>query len=461
MNSNPDFIDLRRIRHYRSRRDEGRNGILYEPPRILDHTEVDYEIIRQPKALPIITMSAWQGRVLLDDTRFRVKVCGRRSGKSFEDAIECIKAAINARNQMVWYVAPTYKMAKEIMWRQLKLLIPRAYLVKKPSESELLFEFLNGSIIQLKGAEDPDALRGPGLDYLSLDEFAYIDPRAWFEVMRPMISDRGGRATFSTTPAGLNWAYDLFMKGLNGKKDWSSFQVTSIEGGRIPADEIQQARDELSARTFRQEYEASFETVGNRVYEDYDKKLNLRPDIVDIPTLELQVGMDFNVNPMSLVLGIKVTDQLHIFDSLEVMTSNTTEVGQLLRERYPNREITVCPDPSGKARKTSAAGETDFSILKSFGISIDAPLAAPSVKDRINAVNALFCSASGLRRCFVHPRVQETLGRSLDGLTYKPDTNIPNPKGGLVHITDALGYLVWQRFNLLEHRTWTPAVVRY
>ncbi len=458
-----DTIDLRGERRYR-RWVEGRSGIMrpdYGAPATRQlHERPDPRIVTRANALPVISLSAWQGQVFQSPARFRVKVCGRRSGKSFEDAIELISAAVRRRAQAVWYVAPTYKSAKEIMWRQLKMLIPRAYLKRKPLETELLFEFLNDSIIQLKGAEEPDDLRGPGLDYLSMDEFAYIDPRAWYEVMRPMVSDRMGRATFSTTPAGLNWAYDLFMKGRGEDANWKSFQVTSLDGGRIPPDEIAQARDELSPRVFRQEYEASFETVGNRVYEDYDKTLNMREDIADLGGA-LLVGMDFNVNPMSLVLGSRAADQLHIFDALEVMTSNTTEVAKALRDRYPDRQIIVCPDPSGKARKTSAAGATDFSILEDHGIEIDAPNAAPAIKDRINAVNALFCSAAGTRRCFLHPRVQKTLGRSLDGLTWKEGTNIPNPKGGLVHITDALGYLVWQQFNLLDERDWASVGVRY
>jgi hypothetical protein len=458
-----DVIDLRNERRYR-RFVEGRDQsrIEYGAPRTRPLIErADPLIVHRPTTLPIITLSEWQGRVFTNPARFRVKVCGRRSGKSFEDAVELIAAAVAKRAQVVWYVAPTYKSAKEIMWRQLKMLIPRSYLKRKPLETELLFEFLNDSILQLKGAEEPDDLRGPGLDYLSLDEFAYIDPRAWFEVMRPMVSDRMGRATFSTTPAGLNWAYDLCMKGRGEHPDWASFQVTSLQGGRIPADEIAQARDELSARVFRQEYEASFEAVGSRVYEEYDKTHNMREDIVDLPSQELLVGLDFNVNPMSGVLGVRAADQLHVFEAFEIMTSNTTEVAKWLRERFPNRRIIICPDPSGKARKTSAAGATDFSILEEHGMEIDASNAAPTVKDRINAVNALFCSAAGTRRCFVHPRVQKTLGRSLDGLTFKPGTNIPNQKGGLVHITDALGYLVWQQFNLLEDRDWSSVSVRY
>lgn len=414
----------------------------------------------KPRVQPIrVGLLEWQARVFTSESRFRVKVCGRRSGKTYEDALELVRAATRKRNQNCWYVAPTYKMSKEIMWATLKSVVPRQYLRRKPLETDLVMDFINGSMITLKGAEDPDSLRGPGLDWLSLDEFAYIDPRAWYEVMRPMIADRKGRANFSTTPAGLNWAYDLWLKAREGKKGWEGWQITTLESGNVDPEEISQARDEMSARTFKQEFEASFEAVGNRVYDGFTEA-NVRDDIVDQPSQELLVGMDFNINPMSLVLGVKAGRQLHVFDALEIDTSNTLEVAQELRRRYPNRTIIVCPDPSGRARKTSAGGATDFTILESYGMVIDAPNAAPLVVDRINSVNGLICNAKGERNVFLHPRCMKTLGRALNGLQYKEDTRIPDPKSQLIHITDAFGYLVWQRFNYISPE-WRQTRVRF
>jgi hypothetical protein len=206
--------------------------------------------------------------------------------------------------------------------------------------------------------------------------------------------------------------------------------------------------------------------VGNRVYAEFDSKGDLGKvrhvddSIVDQPSQTLLVGMDFNVNPMSIVLGVNVGHQLHVFEALEIETSNTSEVATYLRERWPDREIIVCPDPSGKARKTSAAGKTDYTILQSHGMQIDAPNAAPPIRDRINAVNGLLENADGERNLFIHPSCMKTLGRSLNGLTYKDGTSIPNPKGGLVHITDALGYLVWQQFNTITEQ-WQQTPVRF
>lgn len=192
-----------------------------------------------------------------------------------------------------------------------------------------------------------------------------------------------------------------------------------------------------------------------RVYSNFSAKPaptgNVEEGIED-PGAELLVGMDFNVNPMSAVIGVKAGAALCIIDALAIQSSNTEEVAQELQRRYPKRRIVVCPDPSGNARKTSAAvGETDFTILRRHGFEVDAPSRAPLIPDRINAVQSLLKDGTGTRRLFIHPRARPLL-LSLAGLTYKEGTSIPDKASGLDHMADALGYLVWQRFNLFESR---------
>jgi hypothetical protein len=164
---------------------------------------------------------------------------------------------------------------------------------------------------------------------------------------------------------------------------------------------------------------------------------------------ELLVGMDFNVNPMSATIGVRAADELHILESLEVQTSNTEEMATELRRRYPQRRIIVCPDPSGVQRKTSAAvGVTDFTILAQHGMHVDASHQAPPVVDRINAVQTMFCDTEGRRRLRVHPRAAALI-LALKNLTYKEGTSLQDKNSGYDHLPDALGYLVWQQFNLL------------
>jgi hypothetical protein len=278
-------------------------------------------------------------------------------------------------------------------------------------------------------------------------------------VLRPALADRGGSALFISTPRGYNWAYDLYMQGQSREHGWSSWQFTTAEGGRVPTEELEAARATMDIRIYRQEFEASFETLQGRVYSNFDRALNVDASL-SLEGPEILVGLDFNVHPMSVVIAVRAGDECHVLESWELPSSNTEEVAAELHARFKLKRVVVCPDPSGRARKTSAAvGQTDFTILQRYGFTVRAPNAAPAVADRINAVQAMLSSANGRRRLRIHPKAT-ALVRGLDGLTYKQDTSQPDKSLGLDHITDALGYLIWREFNLLENRKATTTTWR-
>ena len=135
-----------------------------------------------------------QAEVFNNNSRFRVVVAGRRFGKTKLSMLEMLAWATK-KCQKIWYVAPTYRMAKQIMWNDLKISVPLEW-VTKIRENELSMEFRNGSKIELRGADKPDSLRGVSLDFLVLDEFQDIDPETWKTVLRPTLADRKGHALF-------------------------------------------------------------------------------------------------------------------------------------------------------------------------------------------------------------------------------------------------------------------------
>ena len=135
-----------------------------------------------------------QAEVFNNDCRFRVVVAGRRFGKTKLSMLEMLAWATK-KCQKIWYVAPTYRMAKQIMWNDLKISVPLEW-VTKIRENELSMEFRNGSKIELRGADKPDSLRGVSLDFLVLDEFQDIEPETWKTVLRPTLADRKGHALF-------------------------------------------------------------------------------------------------------------------------------------------------------------------------------------------------------------------------------------------------------------------------
>jgi hypothetical protein len=151
----------------------------------------------------IISLKPPQSSVLDCDRRFRVLAAGRRSGKTYLACIELIRAACGP-SRVAWYVAPTYKMSKRIAWKQLKQLT-RPFWASPPNETDLRIELTTGGIIALRGADNYDNLRGEGLDFLVLDEFASMAPEAWTEVLRPALSDRLGRALFIDSPGAQSF----------------------------------------------------------------------------------------------------------------------------------------------------------------------------------------------------------------------------------------------------------------
>lgn len=372
--------------------------------------------------------------------RFVINVCGRRFGKTHLACLKLIEEAVNNPGSISWYIAPTYRQAEQIAWQKLKDLLPRSYIAAK-NETDLRIEFVNGSILALRGADNPDSLRGVGLDFVVLDECAFMDKSVWTEVIRPALADRMGRALFISTPSGFNWIYDLYIDAA-GREDWARFTFTTAEGGNVPLAEIEAAKAELDDRTFRQEYEASFENLTGRVYYKFDRDKNVRIDVVDNESLPLLVGMDFNIDPMSATLAVLNGGQVHFFDEVSIPNGNTEMLAQELRRRYPKRRIMVYPDPTGNARKTSAAvGQTDFTILRSHGFTVLAPTHPYPVADKINTFNAALCNAAGDRRVFISPRCRQLI-KGLDGLTFKEGTNAPDKSLGLDHMTDAAAYLV-------------------
>ena len=377
-----------------------------------------------------------QSEIFCSDSRFRVCVAGRRVGKTFLSTGELLKSAIGGKNRNCWYVAPTYGAAKEIAWSMLIDTIPQEY-IAKTNETSLTLKLINGSTISLKGAEKPHNLRGRALDFVVLDEFADMRPEAWYEVIRPSLSDREGSALFIGTPKGRNHFYDLWASGMDGAEGWASFQYTTLEGGNVPEAEVEAARIDLDERTFNQEYCAEFVTYSGLIYYAFSRELSVA-DCSDEGTLH--IGMDFNLDPMSAVISVRKGEMLYAVDEIVIYGSNTDEMVAEIKDRYPNRHIIVYPDPASRQRKTSAGGRTDLSILQNAGFSVKAKKSHALVRDRINAVNSRLLSSSGERNLFVSPKCKQTI-KSLERQTYKEGTSIPN-KDGFDHMNDALGYLV-------------------
>lgn len=393
-----------------------------------------------------------QKKVISNEARFRVLITGRRFGKTFLAINELAKFA-SKPNQRVWYVAPTYRQAKAICWNVLKEKMIYHKWVKNINHSDLTITLKNNSTITLRGSDNEQSLRGVGLHFLVMDEFADTSQEAWYEVLRPTLSDTKGHALFCGSPRGFgNWSYELFKQG-ETNNDWASFKYTTIEGGNVDQDEVEQAKQDLDIRTFQQEYEATFVNYSGMIYYNFNRQSNII-EKYQKETAILHIGLDFNVDPMSAVVCVIVNEKIIVVDEIQIYSSNTQEMCDEIKNRYKNKQIVVYPDPSARQRKTSAGGFTDLSILKNAGFDVKCKNTAPLIRDRINAVNAKLKNVNGKNSLFIVKSCKNVI-KSIERQIYKEGTHVPDKDSGYDHMNDALGYLI--EFNFPLRRNFAPS----
>lgn len=349
----------------------------------------------------------------------------------------------------IWYGAPTFKQAKRVFWNTLKRSIPSAWIANKPNETECSITLTTGHIMRVVGLDDPDSLRGSGLWFFLGDEWDDARDEVWPEVIRPMLSTAGGHALFIGSPKGFAKLYNGYIEGQSGtSKNTKSWTYTTIQGGNVPAEEIEDARRTLDGRTFRQEYEASFETFSGQVYYAFNRAQSVKPCPYN-PELPLHIGMDFNINPMSATCWQEVGGEIWQVGEVVIPTANTHDMADEVTKRYGKPSIghiTIHPDPAGAQRRTSAQGKTDISILREKGFAVQALSSHPLVRDRINAVNSKFQTSDGERHAFVDPSCVKSI-ECLERQVYKEGTSDPDKLGGFDHLNDASGYFMFARYG--------------
>ena len=370
---------------------------------------------------------------------------------------EIIRGARGKGRRLIWYVAPTFSMAREIMWDELIEAIPAAW-IKKKHETRLEIRLINGTVIQLKGADRPDTLRGRGVDLVILDEFQDFRPEVWTKVIYPTLAQTLGRALIIGTPKSYNHFYDLYRLGMIEKNrrsfTWSSWQFPTIMSPFFPPSEIKMARENLDPKTFRQEFEASFESMAGRVYYAFDRNVHVGKYPFN-PKLPIIVGQDFNVDPMSsAIMQVQPNGDVWIVDEIHLPSSNSLETCEELDRRFfrYRSQITLYPDPAG-ANRASSRGESDLDIFRDRGFrKIIFKKKHPLVSDRVATVNGMWMSADGTVKMYVDERCNKVI-ETMEQTIYKAGTPTVDKSQGIEHMADAVGYpihyLYGQRFKKL------------
>lgn len=215
-------------------------------------------------------MLAWQREVLNERPRFKVIVAGRRCGKTRYSVVETIIKALQCPDKTagVLYVAPTLSMARTLVW-DLLCDLGRPVIAKvNISSSEIIMA--NGVKVYVRGADNPDSLRGMKLYHATLDEFKDFKNNVWSMIVRPALADMKGTATIIGTPeAGPSEFRDMYDRGQDETyPDWFSKHLTTLDNELIDPKEIEEARRSMSTAAFNQEFMASFQSMEGAIFKE-------------------------------------------------------------------------------------------------------------------------------------------------------------------------------------------------
>jgi phage terminase large subunit len=192
--------------------------------------------------------------------RWSVIVAHRRCGKTVLCINDLIYRALidDKEDGRYAYLSPYYAQSKTIAWDYLVRFSQPV--LAKANQSELWVELVNGARIRLFGADNPDALRGLYLDGVVLDEYADMKPSIFGSVLRPLLADRKGWATFIGTPKGHNAFWEVYNNATQDKA-WYVKVLRASQTGLLEQSELDDAAKTMTQDQYLQEFECDFESA--------------------------------------------------------------------------------------------------------------------------------------------------------------------------------------------------------
>jgi len=377
----------------------------------------------------------WESKAFI-----KALITGYGGGKTLIGSKKAISLAMHNAPVPFMYVSPSYKQAKRTVIPTLIQLLDGKKLSYTYNKSDFEFIIRGGrggkpATIWIGTGDHPDSLKGPNLCAAGIDE-PFIQPKEVFDQMLARVRDPGAlhREIFLTgTPEDLNWGYDICEGEDASRYDLEMIQASTRDNKALPASFVETLASAYDDKMRDAYLDGKFVNMSTgRIFYGFERERNVstRPD----PGGDLYMGMDFNVNPMAAVIFFTNGPQMHIMEEILLANSNTQEMIEVAKCKYPGRVKVAFPDPSGRARKTSAAvGATDFTIIKEHGVAVKAKAKAPSKRDRYNCTNKKFQDMT----LTIDPYCKRTI-QGFEKLTYEGLKKMED----LTHPTDAATYPV-------------------
>jgi hypothetical protein len=386
-----------------------------------------------------------------DPARFKFLLAGRRGGKTVgmvEDVAESIPTCPNGGE--LFYIGPTNQGAMELAWEKMEERFDELKWKCKPRISEQCFHFTRGRKVYIIGAEKIRRVRGHKLWRAYLDEVAFFteDLNSIWRAVRPALSDLRGEAVLGTTPNGKGTpAYDFYLSILQ-KPDWKYFHWKTLDNPFISAEEIEDARHDLDEKSFRQEYEAQWESFEGLAYYCFNENEHIKSCKDFDFRAPVAMCLDFNVNPTSLILAQYMNGKVSFRREYSQKNSSTVDTMKSFCEDFKahrsEMHIEIHGDATGNSRKSST-GRSDYFYIEeilaanSFNFQKKVLSANPAIIDRVAYVNAWLKNVKGESRIEIDGQcvdlIRDLSSQVLEG-------RFPSDKNNLGHKADAIGYYI-------------------
>ncbi len=378
------------------------------------------------------------------------------SGKSQALCQEAIKLTYINAGRTGLIGAPTYPMLRDATQATLLEILDNnriPYEHNKAENSLLLTE--TRSRVLFRPVDEFERLRGTNLAWFGLDELTYTHEEAWLRLEGRLRDPRArqlcGFAVW--TPKGYDWVYRKFFS--DAVKGYEAIVAKPQENRhllmQIP-DFYLRLKESYDDNFYRQEVLGEYlNLTGGRVYTSFARQEHVT-DISTRPEAPLLWAMDFNVDPMCSVVAQVIGGTVLVLDEIVVRRASTGDVCAEFLRRFPNHRggIRVYGDASGNTLHTT--GQSDYQMVRDYfrihsctPVTYRIPRANPAVRERIGLLNSKLRTASGEVRLLIDQRCKELI-KDFEQVTYKEDTTTIDKDRDRrrTHLSDALGYLLWQ-----------------
>lgn len=418
-----------------------------------------------------------------------VAICSRGFGKSHLGATAAIQACselwrmpASVPNKQVVITAPTYDQVTSIYFDMLMYQLGlEAYTIKSSKDTGRI-ELPNNTLLRLMSAEAIGRLRGGGIYFAVNDETRDWTTgggfkEAWESVIEPCITTRWGpmkakefnavsqgRSLTITTPKGFDYTFEMFNRHERDDR-YKSYHFDYRSSPMLDPKDIEKLMHTMDPVKFGREYAASFKESGNSVFYCFDRKIHVQPvedyerntekDIIE----DIHIAVDFNVNINASTACVIRGDTVYATEEFRG-TADTEALCIAIKGRFwPTRDnehmrkhckIFIYPDPSGSAKKTSAIGKTDISIMQSHGFTVLAHRAHPSIVDSVQCVNRMLMTAAKTIHFYVSPKCPHLI-TSLERTKWvdnNADTATIDKKENIEHSSDGIRYFIEYKFPI-------------